>query len=329
MPCKLVSVVIPTYNRAHLIQFALESVLNQSFKDFELIIVDDGSSDYTSSIVHKFCSRYPNKIRYIYQKNRGPAVARNTGLFFATGKYVAFLDSDDLWVPEHLQIAINFLESHPDVHWFFGDLVRMKNQKIVVSSVIKQNGIPSFFKIMEPLDKDYYLIPASVSACYAAIVGDVARLQTSVVRKEVFSKIKFWDKIRVGEDKLIVFDAFYHGFNFVFHDATHGIFTIHDDHITIGKTKDSLSKKERVLQDLINVYLRILTSYQIDFKLKIALKRQLHKLFFWDLGYNTYLLEKQYLLALSSFYRGLRLWPFSFKSYKTFLIFLLKMLVKK
>lgn len=96
-----VSVVIPTYNRAHLVGRAIQSVLNQTYQDFEIIVVDDGSTDNTEEVVKSFNDP---RIRYIrHDQNRGGSAARNTGIKMARGEYIAFQDSDDEWLPEKLE----------------------------------------------------------------------------------------------------------------------------------------------------------------------------------------------------------------------------------
>jgi glycosyltransferase involved in cell wall biosynthesis len=95
-----ISVIIPTYNRVHLIGKAIKSVLNQTYQDFEIIVVDDGSTDNTEEVVKSFTDI---KIHYICHKhNRGASAARNTGIKVSRGEYIAFLDSDDEWLPEKL-----------------------------------------------------------------------------------------------------------------------------------------------------------------------------------------------------------------------------------
>ena len=107
--CK-VSVVMPAYNVSTFIADAIESVLAQTFTDFELIIVDDGSTDDTVLI----CNRYDDqRVRLVSQKNRGLAGARNTGIRAANGEYVAFLDADDLWRPDKLQAHVAHLDANP------------------------------------------------------------------------------------------------------------------------------------------------------------------------------------------------------------------------
>jgi glycosyltransferase involved in cell wall biosynthesis len=105
--CPSFSITIPTYNRAHLLPRAITSVLNQTFGDFELTIVDDGSTDDTEEVVKSFADP---RIRYLYQSNSGGGAARNRGARASTGKYITFLDSDDEAVPtwlEHYWVTFN------------------------------------------------------------------------------------------------------------------------------------------------------------------------------------------------------------------------------
>jgi len=96
-----ISVIIPTYNRAHLLPRAIQSVLSQTYQDFELIVVDDGSTDNTEEVVKNFKDK---RIRYIqHGKSKGAPAARNTGIKTAKGEYIAFQDSDDEWFPEKLE----------------------------------------------------------------------------------------------------------------------------------------------------------------------------------------------------------------------------------
>lgn len=106
-----VSVIIPTYNRSKLVREAIESVLNQSFTNLEVIIIDDGSTDDTRSVIEQI---QDSRIRYFYQNNRGHAGARNTGLLNAKGEYIAYLDSDDLWPKDYLGVLIKKLEENED-----------------------------------------------------------------------------------------------------------------------------------------------------------------------------------------------------------------------
>ncbi len=106
-----VSVVIPTYNRKALLLEALQSVLAQTYRDYEVIVVDDGSTDHTREALEPLLPR----IRYIAKPNGGEASARNRGIQEAQGDYVAFLDSDDLWEPAFLEVTTDYLSRHLDL----------------------------------------------------------------------------------------------------------------------------------------------------------------------------------------------------------------------
>lgn len=107
-PC--ISVIIPTYNRCWILKEALDSVLSQEYNDFEIIVVDDGSNDATAALL----SSYGDRITTIYQDNSGVSAARNAGILMAKGNYIAFLDSDDTWLPQKLSCQIDFFRSHPE-----------------------------------------------------------------------------------------------------------------------------------------------------------------------------------------------------------------------
>ena len=105
------SIIIPTYNREHIIKPTIESILKQSFQDWELIIVDDGSTDNTSALVDAFND---DRIHYYWKQNEERGAARNFGAQKATGKYLNFFDSDDLMKLNHLEMAHDYIEKNPD-----------------------------------------------------------------------------------------------------------------------------------------------------------------------------------------------------------------------
>lgn len=113
-----VSVIIPVYNREEYIAQTIKSVLSQTFQDFELLIVDDGSRDKTPAIIQKYAVQYPERIHCLEhsrRQNYGVSASRNLGIQHALGEYIAFLDSDDLWLPQKLEIQVDVLEKHPEV----------------------------------------------------------------------------------------------------------------------------------------------------------------------------------------------------------------------
>jgi len=106
----MVSVIIPAYNAALCLSKAIQSALDQQRQPLEVIVVDDGSTDETAALVKTF----GNRVRYFFQENQGQAAARNTGLKYAQGEFVAFLDADDFWLPRFTEACVAFLKVHPE-----------------------------------------------------------------------------------------------------------------------------------------------------------------------------------------------------------------------
>ena len=120
-----VSIILPTYNRAHTLRKAVDSILNQTYKDFELIVVDDGSTDDTYNLIKSI-----NDYRIVYvkhEKNKGAAAARNTGIKLAKGKYIAFQDSDDEWYSHKLEKQMEIIENNKLIDIVYSSFFLIKN----------------------------------------------------------------------------------------------------------------------------------------------------------------------------------------------------------
>jgi glycosyltransferase involved in cell wall biosynthesis len=115
----LVSVVIPTYNRAYVLGDAIRSVLAQTYRPLEVIVVDDGSKDNTEEVVRAF----RDEVRYVRQENAGVAAARNVGFTLARGEFIGLVDSDDRWLPWKVALQVAFMGRHPDVGMVWTDMV--------------------------------------------------------------------------------------------------------------------------------------------------------------------------------------------------------------
>jgi len=134
----LVSVIVPTYNRAYCLERAVGSVLAQTHADVEVVIIDDGSTDGTAELVEQ---RYrgDQRVRYFHQKNTGISGARNAGLARAEGAYFAFLDSDDEWMPWKLELQIACLRAHPDVGMTWTDMTAVDpSGKVLYESYLRK-----------------------------------------------------------------------------------------------------------------------------------------------------------------------------------------------
>ena len=136
-----VTTIVPTFNAAKYLSGTIESILKQDFSDLEILVLDDGSTDGTRRALEPYAS----KIRYEYQENRGIGFTRNRGLQLARGEYVAFLDADDLWDPDHLAWKVAALDQNPDLAAVFGEF------RIIDSAgdVVTTEGTTMQFKVFE------------------------------------------------------------------------------------------------------------------------------------------------------------------------------------
>jgi len=170
------SIILPTYNRAHLLPKAIESVLAQTFTDWELLIVDDGSTDTTKELVATFKDE---RIRYIFQENQERSAARNNGIKQSRGAYICFLDSDDYFLDKKLenlhkaQIGVENLSI-----WYDGLIIEQNNTKDQFPFPIKENDFNE----------------------YEFIISNILFSQQICANIELFKEFQFNPKIRIGED---------------------------------------------------------------------------------------------------------------------------------
>ncbi|MFO8053073.1 MAG: glycosyltransferase [Candidatus Omnitrophota bacterium] len=165
------SIIIPTYNRKHFLKIAIDSVLNQTFDNYELIIVDDGSTDYTKNFIKSY--KTP-KLRYYYQQNQGPASARNLGVVKAKGEFICFLDSDDRYRKNKLKITSQYIKDNPEYKIFHSEEIWYRNNKFLSQKKVHKKPTGFIFENATKL--------CSVS------------ISTAAIKKEVFGKIGNFDK---------------------------------------------------------------------------------------------------------------------------------------
>src|SRR4030043_1054439 len=166
-----VSVIITTYNLAHYICETIDSVLAQTYTDYEILVIDDGSTDNTQEVL----SKYNGKIRYFYKENEGECATLNKGIELSRGKYIAFIDADDLWFPDKLRLQVNFLEQNPDYGAVYSDTYLFDNKGNLPKTVLQTHKAYSG----QILDK----------LCLKNFIQQL----TMVVRKECFEKIGLFD----------------------------------------------------------------------------------------------------------------------------------------
>ena len=252
-----VSIIIPTYNRADLISKSINSVLNQTFKDFEIVIVDDGSTDDTENIIEGFND---SRIKYIKnEKNIGAAAARNIGIKAARGKYIAFQDSDDEWLPEKLEKQVKVLITCQENNVVYTGFWRIKDNK----------------KIYVPLSR----VKQKEGSIYKELLkGNFISTQTILLKKECFEKAGMFDENlpRFQDWDLVLRLAKYYNFKFIDEPLALCYFTSK----SISTDSNALLKafkiiKEKHFKDLNNKllakhYFRIGNSLCLDKKFRLG-----------------------------------------------------------
>lgn len=188
LPMK-VSAVIATYNRGYIIREAIESVLAQTYRDFEIVVVDDGSTDNTSEIVESFQNE---KIRYIrHERNQGCSAACNTGISAATGQLVGFLDSDDVWKSDYLERQVRFLTEHSEVDVVFCDTEILGDSTDVSSLTGLLRCFPKLLQ-SKPDIGEYVITGREMYVCLLEEVP--IKPSAAVIRREMFAKAGVFDE---------------------------------------------------------------------------------------------------------------------------------------
>ena len=175
-----VSVIIPCYNAEKTIKETIESVLAQTYQDIEIIVVDDGSTDHSKEIIESFGS----KVLYFYQENGGQSAARNTAIHHSSGKYLAFLDSDDLWMPEKLEKQLALMQQE-GVDWCYCDC------EYFLDSTGKSIG--NYSNLVHP--------PKTGLVAETLLMGNFIASPTPVVSKKIIEEAgNFNESFQFGED---------------------------------------------------------------------------------------------------------------------------------
>lgn len=291
---KWVSVIIPTFNRAALLKKSIQSVIEQTYRPVECIIVDDGSTDDTSDLIHEFkkLSNDNFSINYIQKENSGVQAARNAGTAAAIGDFIQYLDSDDLLYPDKLKNQIEFLNHHPDCDGVFGDWQSGDEKKSEMLKAFASNDLIAQFL---------------TDRCIANF--------SFLMRKEIVKKTGDWD-ITVKRNQEIDFHvrAVLAGGNFEYQGITTGLWRIHDEprianttglsdfHYFFNKMKILLSEKglftDALSKKIAGIYVWFLNTHwhESQFEIyrfclaivKLEPERKLYSNKKWDLFFAVF-----------------------------------------
>lgn len=261
------SIVIPVYNGEKYIKETISSIQNQTFDNYEIIIVDDGSIDNTKKII---LDNFKN-IRYLYQKNSGPSKARNKGIRSSKGTYIAFIDSDDLWTEDKLAVQFHFLEKHRNIDMIFADMEMFDANGVIKKSYLKgikrkeyYSGDRTFYDhLLE--EKNELLDPFGM-----LLIGNFIPTSTVMIRREFLIKnqIFFDENISSVEDLDFWMRVSIHG-KISFLPKVLKKKRVHDKNISQNHQK-ALKSAIYVRKKIQSKYSSLASLYKKEFKKKLA-----------------------------------------------------------
>lgn len=300
----------------------MESIRKQEFTDWELIIVDDGSTDETGMILPDLLAEVEQPIQCFRQENQGAYVARNMGLEHATGRYIAFFDSDDFWLPHHVKDCVDALDSNPDVDWVYGAccIKEEATNRTIDPNSFFINGVPRPFMQLRVREKGQVRVIDDSAVVQCAISnGLYCGLQNSVLRRALFDGVRF-DTTRNGDDQLFVIRCLSERRTFAYFPNVHVIYCVHDSNSSAAGSDDDIDHRSRVLRSLAAGFERLLVERQWAPKEQHAIRKRLQREYFWKLGYATLLRSGQYQEAMRMFRIGLSYWPWDWRCWKTYVV---------
>ena len=319
-----VSVILPTFNRSRFLPAAFNAIKAQQLTSWELLVVDDGSTDATAEVVAEFSRSVQQPVTYLRQDNQGAYGARNTGLQAARREYIAFYDSDDLWLPHHLSTCVSALEEQSDVDWLYAacEVVDLETQRVIRRNSFYDRGEPRPFMLLAHDARGRVRVIAGRDAIRCQIQhGLFCGLQNSVFRRRVFDGLRFATDLRnEAEDQLFAIRAVAAGFRLAYIDDVHVRYQVHAENSSGSATDVSLERLRRVFEPLIHGYQRLATEVVLTPSERRALRRRIGRELFWSLGYAGFWAAGERRQALDIFARALRTWPWDPMQWKTYLL---------
>lgn len=319
-----VSVLLPTFNRARFLPAAFDAIRAQTLRNWELILVDDGSTDETAEVVARACRSMPQRVRYVTQANAGPYAARNAALDLASGEYIAFYDSDDLWLPHHLERCAAALDRHADIDWVYAAcrVVDLSSGAVTIPNTFRADGAPRRFMVLPAeIRGDLHVLRGGDIASCALLHGLYCGLQNSVIRRRVFEPARFHTAYRnEAEDQLFAIRALKNGHRFAFLDDVHVQYHVHESNSSGSAAGPaSLERQVKLFEPVARGFEALRREVDLSPAEDRALRRRLNREYFWHLGYSAYWTHGRRKEAMGMFRQGLDQWPWSLRCWKTYI----------
>lgn len=286
-----VSIILPTYNRVTFLPDAFASIRAQVFQDWELIIVDDGSTYGTTEVVRAEFDSISQNCILVHQENTGPAKARMRGVEAARGAYIAFYDSDDIWHLDHLNLGMEVLCRDPTLDWVYFACRRVihASGECIAPSTFYHEGVrnPLFAAAVEEMP-GVFVIQRDAGIRTQILGGIDSGLQNSLIKASLVRKFGLQD-FRVGEDRLLILSAVAGGHRIAFKDQVTVTYCVHDQNISDTNANQDFSKRAHAIEELLRSYhAAVKVPYLTDSEICL-IEKKISAVQFWELSYNIYM----------------------------------------
>lgn len=314
----LVSVIIPTYNREKWLRRSIGSVQRQLVADWELLVIDDGSTDRSWELLEEMALA-DQRIRLLKnQRTKGVSGARNTGIDAARGEYIAFLDSDDEWLPHHLLRSLDALQ-------------QVSGQADAVSSLAERRyeGTGEVYGSSSVAEREQSgACEGHAESLSSRVIVDsyilgngIIQIQTLVIRKSQVGATRFPEDLRVGEDGFFYVKLAEQGLQFLKLHQPHVVMWAHDSNTTAaGSRKMTSAERIRLYEDLECLGRKKIEAFPLTRRQRRQITRSMASQRFWQIGYRGHLLEKRYAEARRHFWIAMKWHPGNVAFVRTFVM---------
>jgi glycosyltransferase involved in cell wall biosynthesis len=327
----LCSIVLPTYNRADFLPDAVAAIRTQQYAAWELIVVDDGSTDDTRARIAALAQGFSPPTRYVYQQNRGPGAARNRGIELTRGEFIAFYDSDDLWLPHHLSESIDALRATPELTWVYSAcrVVELRTNRVLEPSSFYVAGQPRPFFRLQTRKVGALKVILDPSTCRCAIDhGLYIGLQTSVLRRRIFDAGLRLPDLRIAEDRCLTIQALKRGAVVGYFDDVHVVRRIHAANLSFSRDLQPLQRGLDVAHAVIEAYELLQSQENFEPHERRALRRRIARERFWKLGYRRWQ-EGCRAAALEEYRQAMAIWPWDPSMLKTYVVACMRTMARR
>lgn len=323
-------IIMPIFNRREFLEQALHSLHQQEYRKWNLVIVDDGSTDSSFELLSELAIAFQQEIIYVHQENSGPGAARAKGQeFLAKQRFVAFFDSDDIWHPNYLSDMISLLVKNRDVDWIFCACERLEtvSGKIIQTSTFNQEDDRTplnFLSLSIERRTGLNIFRDNDDLAICQINEPInAGFQNSVLRSAVAIAVKI-PVFRIGEDQAFLLAAILEGFKLAYTKSVKVTYSVHSANISnTNKLDTDLEKKAAVQREFCDALLSVKDRTNRP-EIRRLIDRKVGKLNFWIIGYNFYWLNGETRKALKVMFCQIKKQPFNYKFWKAYFGFLMK-----